>query len=104
LGLVGGLTFENPKLAWATFTANLDMLMLPQGRYAAFITAQLMPETLWDAAPPDEIETWIRAHVPAEMADNVARSMEIVRFKLAQKTSLAQAADSFLSARMASRG
>jgi hypothetical protein len=42
--------------------------------------------------------------VPAEMADNVARSMEIVRFKLAQKTSLAQAADSFLSARMASRG
>ena len=96
LGLVASLAYENPQLAWTTFTQHVEMLMAPQGRYAALITAQFMPETLWDSAPLDEMESWVRAHVPAEMADSVSRGMESARFNVAQKTLLTQAADSFL--------
>jgi len=97
LGLLVDLNDENPQLAWATFTQNNDMLMAPQGRYAPLIVAQFSPDIFWNSAPLDQLETWVRAHVPAEMSDNVARGMESARFKFAEKTTLTQAADAYVN-------
>ena len=52
----------------------------------------------WEGAPPEQIETWAKAHMPAEMSDSLARGMESARFNLAEKVSIAQAAEQFLSA------
>ena len=55
--------------------------------------ARSVPEDFWNAAPLDEIETWIKAHVSAEMAPELARGMETARFKVALKKALVPAAD-----------
>ena len=104
LSLVANLNDENPQLAWATFTSNVDALMQPQGRYGPLIVAQYSPDIFWNSAPLDQIETWVKAHVPAEMADNIARGMESARFKFGEKTVLAAAADSYLQANPAPHG
>jgi aminopeptidase N len=96
LQLVGALAEENPRLAWTTFTQNLDLLMAPQGRYAPLIIAQYSPEFFWDAAPLPEIEAWVTAHVPAQMADSVARGMESARFRRSEQAALTPALQAFL--------
>jgi len=104
LRLVAELNDENPQLAWVTFTQNNDMLMAPQGRYAPLIVAQFSPEMFWNSAPLDQIETWVRSHSPAEMADNVARGMESARSKFAEKTTLTQAADVYVNSLAGAHG
>jgi aminopeptidase N len=103
LWLVATLNEENPRLAWAAFTQHIDMLMAPQGRYAPLIVAQYSPEFFWDSTPLDELETWVKAHVPAQMADSIARGMESARFKFREKSALAQAAQAFLRTSSARR-
>jgi aminopeptidase N len=98
LRLVAGLAAENPQVAWVTLQGNVEMLMAPQGRYAPLILAQYSPEIFWDAAPLEQVEGWVKAHVPAQMADNIARGMESARVKVAEKVALAQAVDRFLAA------
>ena len=98
LWLVMELAHEHPLLAWTTFTNNVDALIAPFPGFANLILSQSCPKALWDAAPPEELEAWIRAHVPAEMSDNVARGMETARFKLEEKKALAQAADDYFAA------
>jgi aminopeptidase N len=73
--------------------------MVPQGRYAPLIIAQFSPDVFWNSAPLEQIEAWVKAHVPAEMADNIARGMESARFKIAEKSALVHAADGFVGAR-----
>jgi aminopeptidase N len=101
LGLVSGLDDANPQLSWTTFSQNTDALMAPQGRYAPLRLAQSIPDIYWNALPLDQLEAWVKAHVPAEMADNVARGMEAARFKFEEKGELVQAADEYLAARAA---
>ncbi len=98
LRLVYALNDDNPQLAWSTFTGNIESLMIPQGRYAPLIIAQFSPDVFWNSAPLDQIEAWVKAHVPAEMADNIARGMESARFKIAEKSALVQDADRYVGA------
>jgi aminopeptidase N len=98
LSFVAVLSDRNPQLAWATFTGNHDALMLPQGRYGPLITAQYAPDIFWDAAPPEQIEAWVKAHTPAEMADNIARGMEGGRLRREERSALVPAMDGYLQA------
>jgi aminopeptidase N len=104
LQLVAQLEGENPKLAWSTFTENVDALMLPQAGFAPLIVAQFMPQIFWNAVPLDQLETWVKAHVPAEMSDEVGRGMETARFKAAEKLALSQATDLYLADHAAGGG
>ncbi len=104
LGLVMHLADANPQLAWTTFTGNSELLLKPQGPYAPLIVAQYSPEVFWEGASPDVIEAWARAHVPAEMADSLARGMESARFNLAERSAIAQAAGRFLEAQAMAAG
>jgi aminopeptidase N len=72
-------------------------LLSPQGQLAPLVMAQYVPQYLWDSLPPEQLETWIKAHVPAQMADNVAKGMEAARFKVSEKQMLVAAADEYLA-------
>jgi aminopeptidase N len=102
-GLVVRLAGLHKALAWSTFTANAEALLAPNPKYAPLIKAQYVPGYFWDCAPLEQIEAWVRAQVPAEMADNVARGMELARFKRAEKEALVPAADAYVRTASASR-
>ncbi len=96
-GFVIELNNEHPDLAWPLFTKNVDRLMEPQQPFGTFIIAQYTPEIFWNSVPTDELEAWVKAHVPEKMAPNIARGMETARFKAAQKTMLVKSADAFIT-------
>jgi aminopeptidase N len=95
LRLVVLLAGRHPALAWRTFRDHADSLLAPNPKYAPLITAQYVPEYFWEAAPPEEIEAWVRARLPAEMAPNVARGMETVHALRAERAALTPAADAW---------
>jgi aminopeptidase N len=95
--LVLGMVDEQPRFAWTTFTENIDVLTAPYSTIAPLIIGQYSPETFWRSVPLDQLEAWIKAHVPAEMSSNIARGMETAHFKLDEKATLVQAADRYMA-------
>jgi hypothetical protein len=100
---VFGLARYHRELAWATFRDNAEMIMAPYPTFAPLIIAQYVPDALWDSVPLDQLESWVRAHVPAEMSVNVDRGMESARFNVAEKQALVKAVDAYLKAPPAAR-
>jgi aminopeptidase N len=96
VGLVLHLVGEHHQLSWSTFTEHVDTLLAPYPSDAPLIIAQYIPSTYWDSAPLDQLEAWVRAHVPAQMSSNVERGLETARFKLSEKEALTAAADAYL--------
>jgi hypothetical protein len=94
--LIGVLAREHPQLSWNTFSANSEKLLAQRVDLAPLIIAQYVPEMYWNGVPLPDLETWVRGHVPAEMAASVERGMETARFKLAEKTALVREADAYL--------
>jgi aminopeptidase N len=101
LRMILSLADANKKLSWETFTANEKRLMEPVPFQAPLIIATMVPGIYWDALPLDQLEAWVRAHVPAEMANVVERGMETARFESARKRVLAPAAEAYVKARPA---
>jgi aminopeptidase N len=96
LHFVMTLSPEHQLLSWRTFTTNSEMIMKSATTFGPLIIAQYVPEGFWSGVPLSDVESWVRAHVPAEMSDVVDRGMESARFRLAQKTVLVRQADSYL--------
>jgi hypothetical protein len=94
--LVFGLDDQHPQLAWSTFSDNVDALMAPFPAFAPLIIAQYVPRGFWDIVPMEQLEAWVRAHVPAEMSDNVARGMDSARFLLSEKQTLVPEVDAYV--------
>jgi len=99
LGLLLALSAEHQQLGWHTFTNNSDVFLKPQTTFAPLITAQYLPQSFWSGVALSEVETWVRANVPAEMSDVVDRGMESARFRLARKAVLVRQADSYVEQR-----
>jgi aminopeptidase N len=97
LRLIGQLANYHAALAWTSVTGNIEVLLAPFPKYAPLIIAQV-PEFLWDGAPLGEIESWVRAHLPAEMSAHVERGMETARARRAEKQLLLREADAYLAA------
>ncbi len=97
LEMILDLHNQHPQLAWSTFSGHAELLLSPFGQLAPLAMAQIVPQYLWDGLPPDQLEVWIKARVPAQMSDNVAKGMDGARFKLAEKQSLVAAADAYLA-------
>jgi aminopeptidase N len=96
--LIAALSEWHPLSGWNTFTAHSDMLMKPFSTFAPQMMARYVPLGYWNAMPLDQIEAWVKAHVPAEMAPELARGMEAARFQVALKKALVPATDSYLQA------
>jgi aminopeptidase N len=99
LRLVFGLARYNPHLAWSTFSDHVDTIMAPFPSFAPLMISQYVPMAFWDSVPLDQLETWVRAHVPAEMSVNVDRGMESARNRLSEKQALVLAVDQYLKTR-----
>jgi len=97
LRLVWLLAVRHPALGWRTFRDHADALLAPNPKYAPLITAQRTPEYFWEGAPPEEIEAWVRARLPAEMAPDIERGMETLRALRAERAALTPAADAWVT-------
>jgi aminopeptidase N len=96
-----GMSGERPKLAWATFSGNIGPLLSPFGSLAPLFEAQYVPQIFWDSVPLEQMDAWLKAHVPAEMGPQIAKGMEGARFRVAEKAQLVPAAEAYLAARTA---
>jgi aminopeptidase N len=94
--LIGRLAADHQMLAWTVFIHNSQALLAPFARYAPLISAQQIPQMFWSGVPPQELEAWVRANVPAEMAANIDRGMQTAHFKLTEKQRLLPAADAYV--------
>jgi aminopeptidase N len=99
LGLVASLGNHHQRLSWQTFTANVDRLTSVNPTFAPMIIAQYVPQMYWSGIPLEEIESFVRSHVPKEMSDVVDRGLESARYQVARKTLLVHEADSFIQQR-----
>jgi len=96
--LIVTLAREHPRLSWDTYIANQDQLLkaLPS-TVRPLMVAQQTPAAFWDALPLDQLETWVRANIPAGASGNLARGMETAHHLAAQKLALVKAADAYLA-------
>jgi aminopeptidase N len=101
LAMIGTLRQEHPQLGWNTFSGHAEMLMSPFGNMAPLFEAEFVPQFFWNSLPPDKMEAWIRAHVPAEMNGYIEKGMESARFQYSQKQALVPAADAYLGGKAA---
>jgi aminopeptidase N len=99
LSLISRLSDWHPLLGWNTFTEHNEMLMKPLSNFAPQIMARSAPEDFWNAVPLDQLEVWVKAHVSAEMAPELARGMDVARFRVALKKALVPAADGYVQDR-----
>ena len=104
LSLLGALTDYHPALGWRTFTEHSDAVMKPFSNFAPQMLALHVPSVFWNAAPLDQIETWVKAHLSAEMGPEIARGMDAARFQVAVKNRLVPAVDRYLQDRAKPRG
>ena len=98
LGLVVHLASRHHDLSWSTFSSNSEPLLAPHAKYAPLMVAQYVPVYFWDCLPLEQLEAWVRAHVPVEMSANIARGMEAARFNRVVKDALVPAADAYIRA------
>ncbi|MFZ0007530.1 MAG: M1 family metallopeptidase [Steroidobacteraceae bacterium] len=99
LGMFVTLHKEQPQLAWSTFSANVGLLLSPFGNVAPLIEAQYVPQIFWNSMPPEQMHSWLKAHVRAGMGPQIEKGMEGARFRLTQKQALVPEADAYLAAR-----
>src|SRR5579863_9135597 len=99
LGMLATLRAEHPRLAWNTFNNKAAELLSSFGNMVPLIEAQFVPQFFWNSLPPDEMEAWIKAHVPAEMGPQIQKGMEGARFQYTRKQALVPAADAYLAGR-----
>ena len=90
------LSEHNPDLSWAIFTKNYDRLIAPMMPEGTMMMTQMTPDIFWNSVPLDQMEAWIKAHAPVELAPFIVRGMESARTKLAEKTLLTKETDFFL--------
>jgi hypothetical protein len=57
-----------------------------------------VPYVFWEVTPPQQVEAWVRAHVPPEMSVNVDRGVEAAHARQAEKALLVPAADAYVRA------
>lgn len=96
LQLLVQLARLHQRLAWTTFCDHHDALLESHQPFGPFIMAQRAPQAFWSGIPMDELEKWIRAHVPAEMSTTVDQGLQAARFKLAEKQTLLASASAYL--------
>jgi len=101
LGMFFTLRTEHPQMTWKTFSDNTEMLLSTFGNMAPLIQAQYVPQIFWNSMSPDDMEAWLKGHLPAEMHPSIAKGMEGARFQVSLKQALIPAADAYLAGKAA---
>jgi aminopeptidase N len=95
--LVFGLAQQHQALSWQAFTTHSDKLLAPMPMSASMIIAQYSPQIWWSGVPLSDIETFARAHVPANTGELVDRGLLTARGQLKRKATLVSGADAYLA-------
>jgi len=59
--------------------------------------AQYVPQAFWSALPLAEMDSWLRARIPAEFSGQLDHGMERARLRLRQRERLIPAADAVVA-------
>ncbi|HEV3088490.1 MAG TPA: M1 family metallopeptidase, partial [Candidatus Elarobacter sp.] len=89
---------ENPQLVWGFYQSHSAELLASRSEFERAISMADVPAKFWQAAPLDQLESYVKAHVPPNAGTYVARGMERARFSLALKGRLVPAADAYVAA------
>jgi len=89
---------SHPQLSWAFFQKNVNKLFPGFGDSdrTLFIAGEL-PDIYRNAAPPEEIGAWIRAHAPRAAEPYIKRAVASAQVKLAEQTRLVAAVNAELA-------
>ena len=85
LWLVFALSEAHQQLAWNAYVEHLDTLLAPHQPSGPLYHCAVQPGDVLAFRAARELESWVKGHLPEEMAADVARGMETARFKLAEK-------------------
>jgi aminopeptidase N len=79
-GYVAVIAERHPKLAWSFFKAHGAELTGKLSSFEKILSlGSGVPNTFWDAATPDEIESWLKGNLPPNAADYIAKGMANAR-------------------------
>ena len=88
----------NPKLAWSVFQAHGDAVtrgFTPSARALTLATA--VPGIFHDAAPPEQIEAWLKANLPPQASTAIAAGIARARADAATRSRLREGAQTYLA-------
>jgi aminopeptidase N len=91
-----GLVQRHAELSWHAYSTTDRDLFAQYGPEGPVILAQTIPQVYWRAAPLSEIDAWLGAHLPKELATAREHSMEQARLRVAERTALLPAADRYV--------
>jgi aminopeptidase N len=95
---VAAIAARHPKLAWIFLQAHTAALTDPLSVFEKTLSlARTVPEVFARAVPPDELEIWLRMHLPADASPYITRSMQRARTDVAIRARLATGIRTFLA-------
>ncbi len=96
LGLISAIAGENPAISWAVLNKDYDKLFALQAMFSSLTTAQAIPRIYSTSVPLDQIETFVRSKVPAQMNTEIERGLTSARLAIKHQDLLrAQTAEIF---------
>ncbi len=96
-GLVANAAHANPQLAWHFYQAHSDELLASKSVFERMLSLASVPETFWNAASLDQLESWVSGHEPPDARPYLARAMERARFEVGLKDRIVPSADDFVA-------
>ena len=82
----------------ASLHDNVKTLMAPMSAFGPLYLAQYAPQTYWDAVPLTDLKRWIGAQIPAELAPELSRGIDLAQSAVNEKAALAPAMDAYAAA------
>jgi aminopeptidase N len=99
LAMVATVAAWNPKLAWTFFEAHSDQLTRKFSQFEKILSlTDTVPAVFSDAAPPDQIEAWLKANLPAQATSYIDKGLTRARADAAVRARLREDVRGFLAA------
>ncbi|GAC1422748.1 MAG: M1 family metallopeptidase [Candidatus Velthaea sp.] len=86
------------QMAWEFYKANATQLTASFSTFERVLRIAEVPNTFWNAAPANELESYVKKNVPADAAPYVAKSIDRVRFRQALQARLVPEVDTAVAA------
>ncbi len=97
-GIVAGVGQDNPRLAWDFFKANKTKLLSSLSTFEQTNAVTQIAQAFWNGVPESELESYVRASVPAEGAQLIAKSTESIKLSYQNRARMLPEIDAYLGA------
>lgn len=94
--MVFGIADHHQQLAWKAFTEHTDQLLAYSPEFAPLIISHGTPSVFWPGIPLQDLEAFMRAHVPANMEPEVQRGLQAAKARLRRREILVGEMDRWL--------